>query len=99
MTDDNFQRYVILLSKLPDKSDTLEIIREHVAYIRSLDDRGILVLAGPFLDYRGGMVIIKAASLDEADGIALTDPFVIHGVRNFEIRTWQLSTRENNYLL
>ncbi|MBI2519505.1 MAG: hypothetical protein HYV97_03785 [Bdellovibrio sp.] len=94
---DDFTRYVILLTrtKMPFSEP---LIRQHVKYLRELELQGQLVLCGPFKDYSGGMVIIKAASLDEAHEIARHDPFVLEGAETFEIRTWLLSCEENNHL-
>jgi uncharacterized protein YciI len=98
MGSDNYIRYVILLTKTPAANRNDAIIRRHVEYLRDLDRQGKLVLCGPFLDYEGGMVVVKAASVDEAKELAACDPFVREGHRTFEVRTWQLSCEENNHL-
>lgn len=95
---DLFTRYVILLSLNPSRSLTKELVQGHVAHLRELDAQGKLVLCGPFADYKGGMVIIKAASREEADSIARRDPFVSSGAESYELRTWELSCEENNHL-
>lgn len=97
MPDDNYIRYVILLSHT-EKPFTEELVRAHCAHLRHLDQQGELVLCGPFRDYKGGMVIIQAESLEEAKAIAESDPFVISGVETYEIRTLQVSCEENNHL-
>ncbi len=93
-----FTRFVILLTSVPEVPRTIEHARSHVAYLKSLDFRGQLVLAGPFTDFKGGMVIVKAKSLEEACQIAEQDPFVQAGVSRYEARTWELSCEENNHL-
>lgn len=92
-----FTRYVILLSHA-DKPMTELIIRAHVEHLKRLDDGGQLVLCGPFKGYKGGMVIIRADSYDAARKIAEADPFVKEGVESYELRTWELSCKENNHL-
>jgi len=92
-----FVRYALMYTKLKDFNQ--KIIEEHVAHIRSLDDRGILEICGPFLDYKGGMVVVRAADIDEARKIAESDPFVRDGYESYEVRTWLIGCRENNYLL
>ena len=93
----NLSSALLLLAR-----DLLETSREtvarHIAHVKNLDDQGKLVLAGPFEDYAGGLVIVRAESLEAAKKIAESDPFVIEGVRTFEVRTWQLANRENGYL-
>jgi len=97
MKKDKFIRYVILLTKT-GKSMTEELIRAHVAHLKELDKKGQLVLCGPYLDYKGGVVIIKAESFDEAKAIAESDPFVKAGAETYELRTLELSCKENNHL-
>lgn len=91
-------RYVILLSVVPGAEMTDDLIRAHVGHLKELDRQGRLVLCGPFTDYRGGMVIIKAASYEEAKAVAESDPYVKAGVETYELRTWELSCESNNHM-
>lgn len=93
-----FRRYVILLDQIRGVKTTEAHIREHVQFLKKLDLNGQLELCGPFIDHKGGMVIIKAKSIEEANEVAQSDPFVKSGVRSFQIRSWQLSCEENNHL-
>jgi len=99
MSNDEFLLYVILLTKNPDKPFTDEIIQAHVEHIKRLDEHGQLVLCGPFLDWEGGMIVIRATSLDEARSIDEADPFITGGYETCEIRTLHRGCKENNYLL
>jgi uncharacterized protein YciI len=61
-----------------------------------LEKRGVLFASGPFLAGKDvlpgtGMTIVRAASLEEAEAIAMEDPFNKSGLRIFEVRTWQLN--------
>ncbi|MNE76735.1 YciI-like protein [compost metagenome] len=91
-------RYVILLSLASGREMTEELIRAHVQHLKQLDREGKLVLCGPFTNYRGGMVIIKASSYEEAQKIAESDPYIIAGVETYELRIWELSCEANNHL-
>ena len=93
-----FTRYVILLSHIPGKVRSEELVRAHVAHLEKLDSKGQLVLCGPFSDCNGGMVIIKASSYDEAKQIAESDPFIKSGTETYELRTLELSCKENNHM-
>jgi uncharacterized protein YciI len=65
---------------------------EHVAYLQSLGKT--LVLAGPFTEadgdtMNGSLVVIEAASMQEAEKIAACDPFAKAGVfASVDIRPW-----------
>ncbi len=90
--------YAILLTHVPGVATDRGVIDRHIAHLRALDDRGALVLAGPMLDSPRGLVIVRAADRAEAERIATADPFVVEGVRAYEVITWLLATRENGYL-
>ena len=56
-------------------------------------------MCGPFTNYNGGMIIINASSLEEAQQIATNDPFVRGGdVRTAEVRSLELSCEGNNHM-
>jgi uncharacterized protein YciI len=64
---------------------------EHLAYLQSLGDT--VLFAGPFTDADGAMngslVVIEAASLEEARRISAGDPFAKAGVfASVDIRPW-----------
>ncbi|MBU1936621.1 hypothetical protein KKG05_04415 [bacterium] len=98
MNADGFTRYVILLSHVPGTNLSRELVRAHVVHLEKLEEKGQLVLCGPFSDYKGGMIIIKAASYDEAKQIAESDPFVKSNAETYELRTLKLSCKENNHI-
>ena len=60
-----------------------------------LEKTGVLFASGPLGAAPGapagdGLTILRAASADEARGIASTDPFVVNKLRTFEVREWTL---------
>lgn len=65
-------------------------IVEHVRYMGGFMGTGQLALGGPFLDNSGGMMILRAASLDEAQQIADADPCVTSGLLNVAVREWRV---------
>jgi uncharacterized protein YciI len=79
-----------------DKPNSLAIRKakrpEHLAYLQSLGDG--LVLAGPFTEadgetMNGSLVVIEAASLQDAQKLAAGDPFAKAGLfASVEIRPW-----------
>ena len=87
--------YLILLeNKQPLNIDA---IQRHVVHLKALDEEGKLFACGPFTDYPGGMVLIKAGSIEEADRIAQRDPFIKEGYKGYSIRTVDWANRDNNY--
>jgi uncharacterized protein YciI len=52
----------------------------HLARLEQLESQGRLLLAGPFTDKAGSLILIEAESLAEAEAFANGDPYVLHGV-------------------
>lgn len=75
--------FFILLHK--KKELTEEVIARHMAHLSRLKQEGRLVLCGPFLDWKGGMVVVRAEERKVAMMDALADPFVSEGFEHFEI--------------
>lgn len=72
---------------------------EHLAYLQSLGDT--VLLAGPFTnangEMNGSLVVIEAASLEEARAISAGDPFAKAGVfASVDIRPWLWTIKNPN---
>jgi uncharacterized protein YciI len=92
MTEGEYVRFVYLLTRIQGKVLNKDVIRAHVVHMKRLDSIGILELCGPFSDSKGGMVILKGCSYEDAVEVAESDPFVK------EVRRWDLSCEENNHM-
>ena len=73
------------------------VLEEHLAFQNKIQDDGIMLAAGPLRDpdssdWEGeGMIIIRAASLEEARKIADADPMHAKGARSYTIRPWLMN--------
>ena len=94
----NTNTFVIVLDKITGVNATKETIARHIEHLRKLDQKGLLIMCGPFTDFPSGLVVINAKTKKQAIKIAESDPFVQEGVRSYSIRSWLLATAENNYL-
>jgi uncharacterized protein YciI len=82
--------YVVLSKGGADADRLKELLPSHLEFMVDLERRGVLFASGP-LDggTRGdGLTILRAASVDEARQIAARDPFVVNGLRTFDVREW-----------
>ena len=91
--------YAYLMTRKDPEKMSRPLVEEHVAHLKQLRAQGKLVICGPFLNYDGGMVVIRAGSETEARQTAEKDPFISSGFESYELRVWQLASEENNYLL
>ena len=90
--------YVVILQPIELRELTKEVITKHAQHLRELDVDGKLVLAGPFTDHPTGMLVLRGKNKDEIKSIMEQDALIREGFRTFEIRTWLMSNKTNNYL-
>ncbi len=89
--------FLLFLSLNPGKPLSPEVIKRHAAHLAELDTGGKLVLAGPIPERAGGLIVLRVASLAEARAIAEEDPMIRGGYQTYELGTWLMSNRQNDY--
>lgn len=89
-----WQLYVVFSTPVNGVGPVMDNLADHLAHQCRIEADGIMVAAGPhwtddeqFWDGEG-MFVIRAASLDEARGIAASDPMHRCGARSFRVRPW-----------
>jgi uncharacterized protein len=85
--------YVVLSKGGADPARIAEYLPQHLEYMIGLERQGVLFASGPLAEADGktrgdGLTILRAASADAARKIAQADPFVVNGLRSFELREW-----------
>ena len=83
--------FVYWLTIMVDRATYEPHLPDHLRYLASLHEAGALVLSGPFTDRTGGMIVVRAESLDAARAIAEADPLVASGVDRYDLREWRLT--------
>lgn len=58
------------------------LMSQHFVYWKDLNEKGICIFGGPVLDPKGvyGIIVVRAATLDEANALAAGDPSVKAGL-------------------
>jgi len=88
------QLYVVFTSPLNGIDPVMENLADHLKFQEKLEREGIMFAAGPHWTddeqrWDGeGMVVIRAASLSEAQAIAAEDPMHKCGARSYRVRPW-----------
>ena len=89
-----FELFVVNTQPAGDMELVKATLPDHLAYIGSLETAGSLFLAGPVSDETGehmqaaGMVILRAASMEEARKLADGDPMHSTGARTYTLKKW-----------
>ena len=64
-----------------------EVRPDHLAHLEPLARAGRIVVAGPFTDGSGSLIVFEAESIEDAKAIATNDPYVRRGVfASWEVR-------------
>ena len=67
----------------------------HLAWATEQEAAGRIFLTGPLVshdaDGPSGLTVFRADSLDEADALARTDPFVVEGVNSVRLLPWTVA--------
>lgn len=88
--------YVIFTRPVAPKEEIMKLLPAHLERQVELEKQGILFAAGPMEPQdsekpRTGMIIIRAASFEEAHEIAMADPFHAAGLREFDLWNWSMN--------
>jgi len=93
--------YVITTTNVVPQDKLDEILHEHLEHQIRLEKDGIMFGAGPLFREGGerkcGMIIVRAASFEEARTIADRDPYHRTGMRTYTIDRWTMN--EGSYTI
>lgn len=79
--------YVAMLTII-DHELNAQVRPAHLEYLDALYKQGKVVMAGPFTDKKGGMVLYKAETYEAAQQLAEADPVIVHKARTLDLREW-----------
>lgn len=84
--------FVVMLDHGPnrDQPDSVaqKLQEQHLANISRMADMGKAIVAGPFGDSRGGMIIMTNTSKEEAEKLLAEDPMIKIGRLTATVRSW-----------
>lgn len=82
-------KYVAIFEYGQGKDNIAEVRPLHGQYLKGLLEKGQLVMAGPFTDGSGAMIVYEAASSEDAERMIQNDPFHQRGVfGRYQVRPW-----------
>jgi uncharacterized protein len=91
------QLYAIFTTPTNGLGPVFATIEEHLKFQVELEKQGVMFAAGPLWADEGdawegeGLVIVRAASKEEATAIAGRDPMHVSGARSFRVRPWMIN--------
>ena len=83
-------KWAAVIEYVPDAEKVAEYRPAHRVYLTGLTESGQLVVAGPFLDDFGALIVYEAADAGAAELLLKADPFHAAGVfSKWIIRPWK----------
>jgi uncharacterized protein YciI len=84
-------KFVNVISYVSDKAKIEAVRPLHRAYAEGLRNQGKIVVAGPFQDGAGALIVYEAETQEDAEALATNDPFFTGGVwTRYEIHPWEV---------
>lgn len=87
-------KYFVVLLPVKDPDHSQPYRPDHLKFLDSQRAAGTVFANGRFMDGSGGMVIYQGETLEEVENVIKQDPFIVHQVRDYVIREWEM-VREN----
>lgn len=91
------EMFVVESTPAKPPEDVKANLPAHLEYQQVQETAGVLAFAGPLSDATGelmqgtGLIIYRAASMDEARSIADADPMHSSGARTYTLRKWLIN--------
>lgn len=81
--------FIISLTYVADLAQVDEHIDAHIDYLQAHYDTGTFLVSGRKEPRTGGVILARSGSLSDLTAIVESDPFVQHGVADYEIIEFQ----------
>jgi uncharacterized protein YciI len=82
-------KFAAIIEYARDKDKIARIRPVHRQYLATLRQNGQLVVAGPFTDDSGALIVYEAGSAEEAEAFLKGDPFHQNGIfLTWDLRPW-----------
>jgi uncharacterized protein YciI len=66
-------------------------MKEHMVFLNACYREGLFIVSGRKIPRTGGIILAQGSSKDAIDALMRNDPFVFHGLAEFEITEFQAS--------
>ena len=86
--------FVALSRAVARPEQMLPFVAEHLEYMNQLENEGKLFASGPFIQegvlVGDGLTILQTTTLEEARALMSAEPLIKRGLREFDLRPWEL---------
>jgi uncharacterized protein YciI len=72
--------------------EVMAVTDAHRAYLHTLHEQGVVLIAGPLDPRYGGALLLRVADVAALDTVRDEDPYVRAGVAQYELLPWAVAT-------
>jgi uncharacterized protein len=83
-------KYFAAFLKMKDPEKNQQYRQQHMDFLQKNEQEGKIFARGRFTGGEGGLAIYVAESMEEARGLAQSDPYVVLGARTLELYEWDM---------
>lgn len=88
-------KYFAVFLPMLDEQKSKDYREEHLNFLEDLRSNDTIIMNGRFTDGAGGLVIYKGNDQDEIKALVEQDPYIINGVRYYEMHEWDMVSNYN----
>jgi uncharacterized protein YciI len=82
--------YLVLRRPVQPREQWKVTLDEHLVWMKQQHEAGKILFSGPTTDRKYGIYVIRAATKEDAEKIAATDPYTAAGLTAFELLEWEV---------
>ena len=82
--------YLVLRRPVKPREEWTVGLDQHLVWMKQQHETGKILFSGPTTDRKLGIYVIKAATKDEAEGVAASDPYTAAGYCAFDLFEWEI---------
>ena len=82
--------YLVLRRPVKPRDQWTVSLDQHLVWMKQQHESGKILFSGPTTDRKYGVYVIRAASRNEAEQIARSDPYTAAGFTDFELLEWEV---------
>jgi len=83
--------FIINLNYIAPLEKVDACMKEHMVFLKACYREGLFIVSGRKVPRTGGIIVATASSKEALEAVMKNDPFVVHGLAEFDILEFQAS--------
>jgi uncharacterized protein YciI len=83
--------FIINLNYIAPLEKIDALMKEHMVFLNACYREGLFIVSGRKVPRTGGIILAKGSSREALEALMRNDPFVVHGLAEFDVIEFQAS--------